>query len=111
MLVALEIDGTQQPLIAAAAKPHRRVAGVAPPARPQLALDQRLVRLLRRNVVGRHAGTVTQRLSSRSISLNRHIDSLLYRRGFPRLTLLRRRRQARLYFRICAYSRIFSAGL
>src|SRR6266852_127512 len=76
VLVALEIDGAQQALVPAAPEPHGGVAGVAPSARPQLTLDQRLMGLLRRNVIRRDAGAVEQRLRSRSVSFDGHISSL-----------------------------------
>ena len=73
MLVALEVNRAQLALVAAAPEAHGRVAGIAPSARPQLALNQRLVRLLRRNVVGHQCGAIAQRLRCRSVGFNRHI--------------------------------------
>src|ERR1035441_7551229 len=73
VLVALEINRAQLALVAAAPEPHSRVAGVAPSARPYLALNQRLVRLGRRNVVGDERGAIAQRLRCRSVSLYGHI--------------------------------------
>jgi hypothetical protein len=75
MLVALEIDGAQQALVAAAAKAHGRVAGIAASAGADLALHQRLVRLRRGNVVGRNRGAIAQRLGCRSVSFNGHVSA------------------------------------
>src|SRR5450631_2855559 len=76
-LVALEVDRAQLALIAAAPEPHGRVAGIAPSTRPQLSLNQRLVRLLRRNIVGHQRGAIAQRLRCRSVGFNCHISSQL----------------------------------
>src|SRR5450759_529856 len=77
VLVPLEVNRAQLALVPAAPEPHGRVAGIAPPARPQLPLNQRLVRLLRRNVVGHERGAIAQRLRCRSVGFNRHISSQL----------------------------------
>src|SRR5208337_59014 len=72
VLVALEVNRAQLALVASAPETHGRVAGIAPPARPYLALNQRLVRRGRSDIVGRNRGAIAQRLRCRSVSLNCH---------------------------------------
>jgi len=71
-LVALEIDNPQLALMTAADEPHGHVAGIAAPAGPRLGLDQRLVRMPRRNVVVDDRRAVAQRLRRRSVCLDCH---------------------------------------
>ena len=71
-LVTLEVNDAQLALVAATDKPHRDVARVAPSTRPLLRFNQRLVRMLRRDVVVDQRRAISQRLRSRSVSLNRH---------------------------------------
>src|SRR5208283_4835233 len=65
VLVALEVNRAQLALVASAPETHGRVAGIAPPARPYLALNQRLVRRGRSDIVGRNRGAIAQRLRCR----------------------------------------------
>src|SRR5208282_4683420 len=81
MFVALEINGAQLALVAAAAEAHGRVAGIAPSAGTYFALNQRLVRLFRRNVVGRNRRAIAQRLRCRSIGFDCHVSAHCFRRS------------------------------
>ena len=71
-LVALEIDNAQLALVAAADETHGHVAGVAATAGARLGLEQRLVRVPRRNIVIDDGGAVAQGLGCRSICLDCH---------------------------------------
>src|SRR5579864_6390093 len=72
-LVALEINDAKLALVAATDKPHGGVARVAPSAGARFRLYQRLMRMLRRDVVVDQRRAVAQRLRRRSVSFNRHM--------------------------------------
>src|ERR1051326_5753040 len=71
-LVALEVDRAQLALVPSAAVPDGDVAGVAPPAGAQLDAGQRLVRLVRRQLVVGQRRLKTQRRRYWSVCLNSH---------------------------------------
>ena len=75
-LVALEVDDAVHPLVAAAAPPGRELARVVAAARAVQRLDQRLVRLLRRDLVEHRDGLEPRAGRRRVVFANSHVMPL-----------------------------------
>src|ERR1700760_600507 len=82
-LLAFEIDQAQLLLVPAAVVPHGHITGVAATARALLGDQQRLVRLVGRDVVVYQRRLEPQRRGGRSKCLNRHRLSSLLPAAFP----------------------------
>src|ERR1700733_2351736 len=75
-LVALEVNDAQLALVAAPDEAHGGVTRVAPAAGASLGLKQRLVGMLRCDVIVHQRSAIAQRLSGRSIGLDWHKSTL-----------------------------------
>src|SRR6185437_1882116 len=113
--VALKVHNAQLALVSAAAVPAGNVARVAASAGPLLRLDQLLVRLVRRDVVVDDGRAIAQRLGRRSVSFNRHKNSLTQNQVVGRRSLVVGQRPTtysqRQFLQILRVLRHFFAGL
>jgi hypothetical protein len=90
--VALEVDDAQLALVAATNEPHGDIARVAPSAGALLGFHQRLVRILRRDVVVDEGRAIAQRLRRRSVCFDRHVRNLYFVVGRQSLVVSKSRR-------------------